>query len=232
MATPISSVRKKRGPSRIAVERRRELIEAAIRDIARNGYATVTVASICAEAGFSRGLIGHYFANKEELLLEAVNTVAVDLGNAIRDAANAAKPDPAQMLHALIRASFTPPGLTDEKIAVWVSLASSARWSDNLAEIYREIWVDYRSGVGRLFVRAAGSRGISINASHVSLAFSQLVEGLWIGLAANRTSFSASDAEHCCHHYVDLVLKAKRSAHTPPAPAPTKTFSKRRAMAE
>lgn len=227
MATPLSSARKKRGPSRIAIERRRDLIEAAIRDIARNGYATVTVASICAEAGFSRGLIGHYFANKEELLLEAVKTVATELGSAIRDAANAAKPDPAQMLHALIHASFTPPGLTDEKIAVWVSLASSARWSEQLAKIYREIWVDYRSGVGRLFARAAEARGIAINASHVALAFSQLVEGLWIGLAANRSSINANDAEHCCHHYVDLILDAKTQSPASAAPAPCK----RRALA-
>lgn len=231
MATPISTVRKKRGPSRIAVERRRDLIEAAIRDIARNGYATVTVASICAEAGFSRGLIGHYFANKEELLLEAVKTVAVELGSAIRDAANAAKPDPVQMLHALIHASFTPPGLTDEKIAVWVSLASSARWSEQLGGIYREIWIGYRSGVGRLFARAAQARGISINTSHVALAFSQLVEGLWIGLAANRAIVNATDAERCCHHYVDLVLDAKRDAPSAPMPA-SKAVRKRRAMAD
>jgi AcrR family transcriptional regulator len=38
----------------------------------------------------SRGLIGHYFAGKDDLLLEAVKTVAAELGAAIRSAAHAA----------------------------------------------------------------------------------------------------------------------------------------------
>jgi AcrR family transcriptional regulator len=196
----------KRKPSRIAVERRRELIEAAIRDIASNGYDAVTVASICAEAGFSRGLIGHYFSSKEELLLEAVETVAVQLGEAIRDAANAAGHAPIERLHALIHASFTPPGLTADKVAVWVALASSARWSTSLAHIYRQIWVNYRAGVGRLFSRAAEERRLTIDAENVALAFSQLIEGLWIGIAGDPGTVTPAKAETCCHHYVDLML--------------------------
>src|SRR5215469_3305930 len=118
-----------RKSSRIAEERKRDLIQAAIRDIAAHGYDAVTVATICEAAGFSRGLIGHYFSGKDDLLHEAVKTVAMELGAAIRAAADAAGPDPAARLHALITASFTPPGFTPEKVAVWVSLTGAARWS-------------------------------------------------------------------------------------------------------
>src|SRR5260221_13480541 len=70
-------VRQQRKPSRIAQERKQDLIEAAIRNIADHGYDAVTVATICEEAGFSRGLIGHYFSGKDELLLEAVQEVDI-----------------------------------------------------------------------------------------------------------------------------------------------------------
>jgi TetR/AcrR family transcriptional regulator, transcriptional repressor of bet genes len=202
--------RQKRKPSRIAQERRRNLIDAAIRDIASQGYEAVTITTICEEAGFSRGLIGHYFTGKDDLLLEAVKTVAAELGAAIREAASSAGSDPAARLHALIRASFTPPGFTPEKVAVWVSFTGAARWSPALAEVYREIWRDYRAGVSRLMARAAKSADIKIDPERTALTLSQLIEGLWIGWAADAESVTPAAAEDCCHSYVDLVL-GKRS---------------------
>jgi TetR/AcrR family transcriptional repressor of bet genes len=199
-------VRQKRKPSRIAQERRRNLIDAAIRNIAAQGYDSVTIATICAEAGFSRGLIGHYFTGKDDLLLEAVKTVAEELGAAIRSATDSAGPDPAARLHALIKASFTPPGFTPEKVAVWVSLTGTARWSTALGEVYRTIWRDYRAGVGRLLARAAKAANVKLNPTRTALTFSQLVEGLWIGWAADPEAVSPEAAEDCCHRYLNLVL--------------------------
>jgi TetR/AcrR family transcriptional repressor of bet genes len=199
----------KRKPSRIAELRRRDLIDAAIRDIATLGYDAVTVATICERAGFSRGLIGHYFAGKDDLLLEAVKTVAADLGAAIRSAARAAGDDPAARLHALITASFMPPGFTPEHVAVWVALAGNAHWSPALAELYRTIWRDYRAGVGRLFSRAAQNRGKILDPARTALTFSQLVEGLWVGWAADPQAIAPETAAACCHAYVDMVLAEK-----------------------
>lgn len=210
MTAVAARVPRKHKPSRIAQERRRDLIDAAIRDIAANGYDRVTIASICEEAGFSRGLIGHYFKGKDDLLLEAVKTVASELGEAIRSAAEAAGPDPKARLHALIHASFTAPGFTPEKVAIWVSLTGSAQWSPQLAEIYRDIWRDYRKGVSRLFQRAARERNIPLDAERTALTFSQLVEGLWVGGSADPDAISPQKAEACCRAYVDQMLPSER----------------------
>jgi AcrR family transcriptional regulator len=80
MAGDVVRVPQQRKPSRMAEVRRRDLIDAAIGDIATPGYDAVAVATIGERAGFSRGLIGHYFAGKDDLLLEAVMRVAADLG--------------------------------------------------------------------------------------------------------------------------------------------------------
>ncbi|MES4992594.1 TetR family transcriptional regulator C-terminal domain-containing protein [Phyllobacterium sp. 22229] len=203
--------RQKRKPSRIAQERRRDLIDGAIRNIAAVGYDAVTIATICEEAGFSRGLIGHYFTSKDALLLEAVKSVAHDLGEAIRTATQMAGADPAARLHALVKASFTPPGFTPEKVAVWVSLTGSARWSSPLTEVYTQIWQEYREGVGRLFEKAAKQTGVDLDARLTTITFSHLVEGLWVGWAADPTSITPSLAQACCHNYVDTVLGRSRS---------------------
>jgi TetR/AcrR family fatty acid metabolism transcriptional regulator len=54
-----------------ASERQRQILEAAVRVFARNGYHTSRVADVAAEAGVAHGLVYHYFSSKEALL-EAV----------------------------------------------------------------------------------------------------------------------------------------------------------------
>lgn len=206
MSESRTRTKQNRKPSRIAMERKQDLIEAAIRDILAHGYDNVTVATICEEAGFSRGLIGHYFSGKDELLLESVKQVADRLGQAIRDAVKKAGVSPVDRLHALIEASFSSPGKTPENVAVWTALTGAARLSPSLGAIYRDIWRAYRAEVGELFRRAAREKGIKIDVVGTALTFSQLVEGLWIGGAADPESVSPKSAAACCHQYVSLVL--------------------------
>jgi len=51
-------------------ERRRVITEAARRVIVRDGVAAATVREIAREAGVATGILGHYFASKEEILIE------------------------------------------------------------------------------------------------------------------------------------------------------------------
>jgi TetR/AcrR family transcriptional repressor of bet genes len=196
----------RRKPSAIARERRRELQEAAIRSITEKGFSAVTVAMICEQAGFSRGLIGHYFKGKDDLLLEAIQAMSSELAEANKKAVQAAGKDPLDRLHAVIRSSFTPPGFTREKVMVWVALVGSAPWSPQLASIYRNLWRTYRTGIAGLLKRAASERGVQIDAELAALTFSQLIEGFWVGWAADPVAVDAAQAERACHDVVDRLL--------------------------
>lgn len=210
MAKAARRVPRRRKPSNIAIERRQDLIDAAINSIARVGYEAVTVASICEEAGYSRGLIGHYFKGKDELLREAIVSITTELGNSTRQAVSAAGDDPVDRLHAVVHASFRPPGFTPEKVSVWVALASRARWSPSLAEVYRSLWHDYREGIARLVARAATQRGLTIDAALAALTFSQLIEGCWVGWAADSSSITQKKAEAACQTYLDLLFEPRK----------------------
>jgi TetR/AcrR family transcriptional repressor of bet genes len=199
-------VAQRRKPSSIAMERRRDLQEAAIRSIAAKGFAAVTVATICEEAGFSRGLIGHYFKGKDDLLLEAIQGVSSELAQANKKAAQAAGKDPIKRLHAVVKSSFSPPGFTREKVLVWVALAGNAPWSPQLATIYRDLWRDYRAGIARLMKRAGQARGVQIDAELAALAFSQAIEGFWVGWAADPVAVDKAQAEQACHLMVNQLL--------------------------
>src|SRR5947208_3090969 len=49
-------------------DKRRLMLEAAVRVFARKGYHTCRVGDIAEEAGIAHGLLYHYFSSKEEVL--------------------------------------------------------------------------------------------------------------------------------------------------------------------
>ena len=53
-------------------ERPQELLEAALRVFATHGYRTTRLEQVAAAAGVTKGAVYHYFSNKEELLLRAL----------------------------------------------------------------------------------------------------------------------------------------------------------------
>ena len=71
-ATNGGAARKPRRRSRAArpepVDKRRVILDAAVRVFAAKGYHTCRVGDIAEEAGIAHGLLYHYFASKEELL--------------------------------------------------------------------------------------------------------------------------------------------------------------------
>jgi len=201
-----TSIRGPRPSTRISEVRKRDLINAAIASISDVGYNDVTVQAICNAAGFSRGLIGHYFKGKDALLFEAVKAVAAELGGSTRKAASAAGADPLGRLHAVVHASFNPPGFTEENVSVWVSLAGNARWSEELASLYRELWRGYRKAIERLMESAARACQVDIDAATAALTYTQLIEGLWIGWAADPDEVTRERAEAACHCYLDTLF--------------------------
>jgi AcrR family transcriptional regulator len=55
-------------PTQAAIERRRQILSAAVRVFARQGFHASRVSDIADEAGVAYGLLYHYFRSKDELL--------------------------------------------------------------------------------------------------------------------------------------------------------------------
>src|SRR3982074_498568 len=51
-----------------AIDKRRVILDAAVRVFARQGFHTCRVADIADDAGVAYGLVYHYFSSKEEIL--------------------------------------------------------------------------------------------------------------------------------------------------------------------
>ncbi|MFD8561133.1 TetR/AcrR family transcriptional regulator [Streptosporangium canum] len=55
-------------------ERREEVVEAARRIILREGIEAATTRAIAKEAGYSNGVLTHYFADKDDIMLSALRS--------------------------------------------------------------------------------------------------------------------------------------------------------------
>ncbi|WP_418960698.1 TetR/AcrR family transcriptional regulator [Streptomyces tritici] len=72
-----------------SAERRRQLVEAAIRAMTRDGVARTTTRSICAEAGVSLSVFHYCFDSKQALLEAAIETIT---GNYVARVMRAVEP--------------------------------------------------------------------------------------------------------------------------------------------
>src|ERR1044072_3767056 len=65
-------------------DKRRLILDAAVRVFARKGYHTSRVGDIAEEAGVAHGLLYHYFRSKEELLQTIFRETWRDVLDAVR----------------------------------------------------------------------------------------------------------------------------------------------------
>jgi AcrR family transcriptional regulator len=67
--------RRRLGPE----ERRRQLTDATVSVVARRGYRNASLAAIAGEAGVSKGLLWHYFADGDDLMEQTARSTLVAL---------------------------------------------------------------------------------------------------------------------------------------------------------
>ncbi len=107
--------------------RRQQLIDATIEAIARRGFADTTLADVAAGAGLSQGIVNFHFRTKEELLVETLRDLNEEYRLTWRRALEAAGPDPANRLWAILAADFDPAVCSRKKIAVWHAFHGEAK---------------------------------------------------------------------------------------------------------
>jgi len=95
-------------------EKRRLILDAAVRVFARQGYHTCRVGDIAEEAGVAHGLLYHYFSSKEEVLETVFRETWTDVLDALKAVAASDEPPREQLRHVaaiLLRAWRRDPDL-------------------------------------------------------------------------------------------------------------------------
>jgi TetR/AcrR family transcriptional regulator, transcriptional repressor of bet genes len=203
MASP-DETRKPRKPSRERHHRespdvrRKSLIQATMRSIAKYGYAGTTIGKICAEAQVSRGLINHHFDTKEELIRQSYKELCDEWVFQTRDVLLDTLRDPEDKLRGMIRLSFGPTLFKQEYLGIWVGFWSVIGKSATLKKLNRDLYRQDREAYQKIFDEIAAKRGRPIDSRRASIALIALMDGLWLQWCLDPKGFTAEDAVAVC----------------------------------
>lgn len=200
--------------------RRELLIDGTIKSMAERGVAGTTVRSICADAGNSRGLIGHYYASKEELVAEAFRHLFSMVSRHVMDVQARAGDSAVDRLRAIPKAVFSPPVFTDTNRAAFMAFWHEIRFNPAVRAINAELYRDYIKRTRVLFAQAAAERGVEIDHHSAASGLVALIDGMWLELSIDDKMVSRSKAIEICVRYVDQQFIAEAQSEGTPGKGP------------
>jgi AcrR family transcriptional regulator len=167
-------------PKIVDHEQRRDELGAAVWRVAsRDGLDAVTIRAVAAEAGWSTGALHHYFADKEELLLFAFQTVADRVGRRV-EAAREASADPLELARALLAIGLPLDEERRDETRVWFAFLGLALTRPALARAQRLAYHAWRRVVADALrdARERGDLDAGVDAEREAAGLVALVDGL------------------------------------------------------
>ena len=183
--------------------RRQSLIGATAACLAEQGAAGTSVRTICARAGVSPGLLRHYFDGIDDLVAATYRDVTDRVSATLREAEEAAGPEPRARLIAFVTASFRPPIADPALLATWLAFWSLVKTRPAIASIHGETYRGYREELEQLL---AGCGLTAVQARPAAIALTALVDGLWLELSLDPSTFTPAEASAMAVRWVDSLI--------------------------
>lgn len=174
--------------------RRQALIEATARCLAEKGVGGTSVRAICARAGVSSGLLTHYFDGVDALILATYADVGTRVSAALDAAVEAAGDDPRDRLRACLQANFRDPILDPDLLATWIAFWSLVKSDPAIASVHADVYGGTRAQLEALLQAAAPALSPS-QTRIAAISLTALVDGLWLELCLDRSTFSPEEAQ-------------------------------------
>jgi TetR/AcrR family transcriptional regulator, fatty acid metabolism regulator protein len=189
-----------------ATDKRRVILDAAVRVFARQGFHTCRVADIADEAGVAYGLVYHYFSSKEEIL----DTLFLERWDIMLEAiaeADERQRSPREKLHAIsgfIIDSYRHDPELMKVIIVEVTRAANTFGRTHLAKI-REAYAQIGAIVAR--AQAGGEFRSEISPEFAALSFYGLIEQVLTQWIFEAESIGDDELEAAKGLIVDIVCR-------------------------
>jgi TetR/AcrR family transcriptional regulator, transcriptional repressor of bet genes len=212
--------------------RRQALIDATIECLKRYGHDGLSIRTISAQAGVSVGLINHHFPNKDELIAAAYRHFNAELVGGMQAAVARAPDSPHARMRAFLEASFSPPNLDADVLAVWVVFWGMYRHSRQIQRVQRETYQGYVDLVRGMLAdllqparaaRAArprrGAPGGPLDLDLAAIGLTALLDGLWLEWCLEPGTFRPAQAVAMCEEWIASLARRAQEAGTAQAAA-------------
>ena len=144
---------------------------------------------MAARAGVSPGLVRHHFGGFGQLLIESYRHVVTRIDDHMDEALAAAGDDPKARLQAFLEASFAPAIVDRDLLSAWLGFWGLVRSDPAAAAVHAETYAAYRRRIEGLLA-PLGAKEPRVAA----LGLSALLDGLWLELCLDPTTFSPEEA--------------------------------------
>jgi TetR/AcrR family transcriptional repressor of bet genes len=192
--------------TRIRDIRRQDMQKAAFDVLAEVGFNGTTLGKVAERLGMSRGLVHHYFKNKEELL-----EIAVRYGNRLISEQMARRlracKTPRERLDAIIEANFAEDIYVVGRAQYWISYCAEATISDRFSRLLRIQNSRMRSNL----LHELRTLLPSVEAERMAEILSMLMDGMWVRMAVTRTYPRKQDAIAIITELLQGQLKSAKS---------------------
>jgi AcrR family transcriptional regulator len=188
--------------------RRAELTEALWRVALRDGFDAVTVRSVAQEAGWSPGALRHYFPDKAEMVLFAMDQVAQESATRIQTVYAGLEKVTMEAIQEHLEQLLPLDGPRRVESEVWFALVALAHTDERVATRRTQIDDMIRGSVQSVVLALAdiGRLGKGREEAVETRRLHALLDGLVIQLIAEPPRLSADDARAAIAlHLADLA---------------------------
>ncbi|HUY58070.1 MAG TPA: TetR/AcrR family transcriptional regulator [Solirubrobacteraceae bacterium] len=190
--------------STASVDKRRVILDAAVRVFARQGFHTCRVSDIADEAGVAYGLVYHYFSSKETIL-DTLFLENWDVMLAAIDEAEASDQTPREKLRAI--ASLIVDSYSHDPDVMKVIIVEVTRAANTFGRTHLDKIMQAYEGIARIVkqAQAAGTFRTEVDALFAAQAFYGLIEQVLTQWIFSGLPVSMEEFEHVKNEIVEMI---------------------------
>jgi TetR/AcrR family transcriptional repressor of bet genes len=171
------------------------LIDATIETLALRGYASTTLSEVARTAGLSHGLVNFHFETKDKLLAETLMHIAEDYRQNWTAYLEAAGPETARQLDALLRADFDPKVCQPALLSAWLAFWGEAQGRPLYQQTVGANDERYIARLEDICARLVAEGGYEGQAARIARVLRVTIEGVWLDMMTMNTGYDRAEAQ-------------------------------------
>ena len=183
--------------------RRKQLIEATIKCIAKKGLSGTTMADVTQQAGLSMGIVNLHFETKEKLLIETLRFISTEYTSGLTKIFNNEKLSTEEKITSHVSFDFSRKITDRNKLAVWFAFWGETKSRPTYLSICADYINEIATNLTKLFAELKDEGNYtSIDPELVCVCYTALSDGLWLDLLVTPRGLKPDQAQTVAMHYL------------------------------